>query len=327
MLKPDAVSRSLHGKLAAVAMFVIAAVYILASGHINTPLPPQLAQGLGLPSPTEWALSPLASTVVSVCFNLLTMLLILFINKTYNLLRTVTWLPIGLFAIMQGAIPQQVISLNSGSLVGLVIITCLFMMFDTYDNHSSTRTIFSTFLLLALAATTQYCFAIFIPLFWVICVQMRVLTLRGFIASALGILTVWINLPAFGIVDINNIQVPDIDSIFTAADGHTALYLMTVCGITTLMFIVSVTANALKTLAYNARSRALNGALLLVSLLAILAIIFDYNNCFAYVALLNFSAAYQITHYFVNHRYERQYIAVLGIIGVYIALYFWRLSL
>ena len=47
----------------------------------------------------------------------------------------------------------------------------------------------------------------------------------------------------------------------------------------------------------------------------------------AYLPLLNLCAAYQITHYFVNHRYDRQYIAVLAVAGIYVALAIWRLML
>lgn len=327
MLKPDIISRWFHGKFAAVAMFVIAAAYVVVSGQISDPLPPQNEQGLGLPAPSAWPLNSAGATAISIGLNLLIMLMLLLINKTYNLLRTMTWLPVGLFAIMQGAMPQQLLTLNSGPLVGLVIIIGLFMMFGTYDNPASNRTIFTAFLLMALGSTTQYCFAFFIPLFWVICLQMRVLTPRAFTASMLGIVTVWINMLGFGFIDFNSLHLPDIRSIFASADGHSALYLLTVTGITVLMLIASVAANAMKAFAYNARARAFNGAFLLVSLTTIIAMVFDYDNCLAYVPLLNLNAAYQITHYFVNHRYERQYIAVIGIIGVYLALYFWRITL
>lgn len=326
-MKPDVISRSFHGKIAAVVMFAIAALYIVVSGSLDSPLPAQGDQGIGLPSPTSWPLNSISSLTLSIGFNLLIMLLMLLINKTYNVLRAMTWLPIGLFAIMQGAIPRQVLMLSSGSFVCLVIILCLFMMFGTYDNRGSVRTVFMTFLLLSLASATQYCFIIFIPVFWIICLQMRVLTPRVFTGSVLGILTVWINLPGFGIIDIGDIRFPAISNIFSSLDMRTALYLVTLTGITVLMLTTSILANVMKTIAYNARARAYNGALLIISLTAIAAIMFDYDNCLAYVPLLNFSAAYQITHYFVNHRYERQYIAVLAVTGVYIALYFWRLSL
>lgn len=326
-MKSDVISRTFHGKLAAVAMFALAAFYIVASGSLDSPLPSQGDQGIGLQSPSYCPLSRWASLGISVGFNLLIMLLMLLINKTYNVLRAVTWLPIGLFAIMQGAIPRQVLTLNSGSFVCLVIVLCLFMMFSTYDSQSSVRTVFMTFLLLSVASATQYCFIFFIPVFWIICLQMRVLTLRGFVGSVLGILTVWINLLGFGIVDPAGIRFPTIGNIFSSLDLRTALYLVTLTGLTVLMLMTSILANVMKTIAYNARARAYNGALLIVSLTAIIAMVFDYDNCLAYVPLLNFSASYQITHYFVNHRYERQYIAVLAVVGVYIALYLWRLSL
>lgn len=80
-------------------------------------------------------------------------------------------------------------------------------------------------------------------------------------------------------------------------------------------------------IAYNAQARAYNGALTLVAFITIAAMAFNYNNLLAYLPLLNMCASYQITHYFVNHRYERQYAAVLGVCGAYVLLYLWRITL
>ena len=65
----------------------------------------------------------------------------------------------------------------------------------------------------------------------------------------------------------------------------------------------------------------------MLSLVTVVAVAVDFENLLAYLPLLNLCTAYQITHYFVNHRYERQYIAVLAVCGFYFALYLWRLSL
>ena len=93
------------------------------------------------------------------------------------------------------------------------------------------------------------------------------------------------------------------------------------------MLVASVGLNVLKTIAYNARARSYNGALTLIALVTILAMLFDYNNLVAYLPLLNVCAAYQLTHYFVRHRFDRQYAAVLSVCAVYIMLYLWRVAL
>ena len=65
----------------------------------------------------------------------------------------------------------------------------------------------------------------------------------------------------------------------------------------------------------------------MIAALTVVAMALDFDNLLSYLPMLNVCAAYQITHYSVNHRYDRQYIGILAVAGAYIALYLWRLSL
>lgn len=326
-MKSDALSRSFHKWPAALLMLVIACAYTVLAGFSQGNSLFQGDQGIGLPSPDNWPLTPLASMLCNEGLTILIMAMMIGLNRTYNVLRSMTWLPVGLFAIMQAAVPREIIFLSSGTLLCLVVSICLFLIFSTFDNPVHVRTVFLTFLLLSLGSAVQYCFIFFIPVFWIVCMQMRVFTARGFIGSLLGIATVWVILLGFGLVSPSDIHIPHITNLFEAIDLHSAMYLLTVVAITTFIMVISIVANLMKTIAYNARARAYNGAILVVSLASVLAMVFDYDNMLAYLPLLNMCAAFQITHYFVNHLYERQYIAILAIITIYVALYLWRLTI
>lgn len=326
-MKSELLSRKFHSRGAAIITVAVAALYAGLSGGLDNVLPAQGDQGIALPSPSSWNLAPTVSLIVNVGLNLLIMVLMMMLNRAYNVLRAITYLPVGLFAVMQAAVPRQVLFLNSGTVVAVVITACLFMMFSTYSRPDSVRTVYTVFLLLSAGLAAQYCFLLFVPVFWIICIQMRVMGPRAFLASLMGVATVWIILFGTGIVTVADVRLPRITNIFEAIDMRSALYLLTATAVTAFMLLSSVLANVLKTIAYNARARAYNGALVLVAVAAVAAMALDYDNLLAYLPLLNVCAAYQITHYFVNHRYERQYIAVLAIVGVYVALYLWRLSL
>lgn len=326
-MKSAQLSRKFHSRPAAVIMVAIAALYLALSSYLGVSSPPHDNQGIGLLSPSVWPLSSMASALLNIGFTVVIMLMMSVLNRAYNILRAISWLPIGLFAMMQAAVPTQVLWLNSGTLVCLVIVIGLYMMFSVYDSPGNVRTIFLTFMLLSLGVAVEYCFAFFIPVFWVISLQMRAFTPRCIVGSLLGILTVWIILLGFGIVDISSLRLPEFTSIFGEIDLYKALYLLSVVGITAFMLLSSILANFLKTIAYNAQARGYNGALTVISVVCMVAMTFDYGNMLAYLPLLNFSAAYQITHYFLNHRYDRQYIAVLAICGIYMSMYMWRLTL
>lgn len=320
-------SRKFHSRGAAMIMLAVAALYVLLSGGLNNILPSAGDRGIGLPSAGRWGLHPAWSLGLNIAANLLVMALMIIINKAYNVLRAMTWLEVGLFGIMQAAVPRELISLNSGSLVCLAVALCIFLMFSCYSAPSRVRTIFLTFLILSLGTATQYCFALYIVVFWLMIAQMRIFSGRTFTASFLGIVTVWIILFGFGLITPADLHLPRITGIFEAISLRSAIYLLAVAGIAAFLLLVTLALNVFKAIAYNARARAYNGALTLLALVTVAAMAVDFDNLLAYLPLLNFCAAYQITHYFVNHRYDRQYITILAIVGVYIALYLWRLSL
>ncbi|MBO5267543.1 MAG: hypothetical protein J6B13_02125 [Muribaculaceae bacterium] len=320
-------SQKFHTSAAAAIMIAVAALYVLATGGLSSPLPQQPGQGLCLPPVSTWNLGYWGGLVANVGLNAAIMAMMIVINKTYNVLRAVTRMQVGLFAIMQAAVPSVVVTLNSGTLVALTILCCIYLMFSCYDSPGYVKRVFLTFMLLSLGATVQYCFVLFIPVFWVICAQMRILRPRTFVASLLGIITVWWLLFGFGIITPADVHVPVVTRITEPLDLSSAIYLLIVTGFTAFVLVASVGLNVLKTIAYNARARSYNGALTLIALVTILAMLFDYNNLVAYLPLLNVCAAYQLTHYFVRHRFDRQYAAVLSVCAVYIMLYLWRVAL
>ncbi len=317
----------MHSSQAATLMVAGAGLFLLLTGGLTNILPPQGDQGICLPSAATWPLPQWAGALTNLALNALIMVMMVVVNKAYNVLRAVTKLQIGLFAMMQAAVPRELLTLNSGTLVALGVISGIFLLFSCYDNPWRVRRVFLAFMILSLGAATQYCFVAFIPVFWIICAQMRIFNLRTFLASVLGLLTVWIILLGFGFVGLADIHAPDITSVFEALNLRSALYLLLVAGFTTFLLLTSTVLNVMKTIAYNAQARAYNGALTLVAFITIAAMAFNYNNLLAYLPLLNMCASYQITHYFVNHRYERQYAAVLGVCGAYVLLYLWRITL
>jgi len=320
-------SQKFHSRNTAFIMVAVAALYVVLTGGMTGFLPPQGDQGICLPSPGSWQLPSWLGIVLNAALNILIMVMMMIVNKTFNVLRAMTWLHVGLFALMQAAVPREVVALNSGTLLALAVISCIYLLFSCYAEPERVRRVFLAFMMLSLGAATQYSFVVFIPVFWMITLQMQIFNSRTFLASLLGILTPWIILLGFGMVGISDIHTPDITSVFQAMNLRSALYLLIVSAFTAFILVTSTALNVLKTIAYNARARSYNGALTIVASVTILAMALNYNNLLAYLPLLNMCAAYQLTHYFVNHRFDRQYAAVLAVCAVYAVLYLWRITI
>lgn len=248
----------------------------------------------------------------------------LLLNKIYNVLRSMTSLYIALFAFMQMALPDYSTQFYSGTLLAIVIPACLLLLFGCYRTPDAMRRVFLIFMLLSAFASTQYCFALYIPAFLAGCAQMRIFGGRAFVAALLGIITPWWLMFGFGIVSPSDISIPHFSSIFSDSTLADTVPLLVTVGFTTLLLLLCFILNFIKTIAYNARARAYNGTFVLVAVTTLVAMVADYNNMTSYLPLLSFCAAMEATHYFSTHRVEKSSIAVLTLLAVYAVLFAWQ---
>lgn len=320
-------SQQMHRTHAAALMITAAALYLLLTVGYDDGLPPQGEQGLCLPPPALWPLPRWCDMLGGIALNALMLFVMALINKAFNVLRSNTRLQLGLFAIMSAAVPRLVLNVNSGILLALGVNVAIFLLFSCYDNPGASRRVFLAFLLMSVGAAMQYSFVVFVPVMWVVTAQMRIFSLRTFMASVFGLLTPWIILLGFGIVGPGDIHLPEVYGIFSTFAEDSAEYLLIITVFISFMLFVAIALNLSRTIAYNARARAFNGALTVTAIVSIIAITVNYNNLLAYLPLLNVCAAYQITHWFVNHRFEKQYIAVLTICFIFLMFYVWRMFL
>lgn len=321
------ISRQMHRSPAAVAMIAMAALYLLLASGFDEGFPPQGEQGFCLPPPALWPLARWIDVTGGILLNIVMLGMMAAFNKTFNVLRSNTRLQLGLFAVMAAAVPRVVVNVNSGIILAIAVNLSIYILFSCYDNPWGVRGVFLAFLILSLGATMQYSFLVYIPVMWLVVAQMRIFNLRTVLASLFGMVTPWIILLGFGIVSPADIHTPRVTGIFNSFEEDSTLYFMAITAFTSFLLVVAIALNLSRTIAYNARARAFNGALTVTAIVTIIAIIINYNNLLTYLPLLNVCAAYQITHWFVNHRFSRQFIAVLAVYVSYIVFYAWRIIL
>lgn len=155
---------------------------------------------------------------------------------------------------------------------------------------------------------------------------MRIFSLRSVLASLMGLATPWVILIGLGIVPVDMIQfpLPQVAS-FSAAAPDDVPMLVTVAT-TAFLTLAAWLQNAMKILSYNARYRAFQSVLSVLSLVSILAVTLDYTRVMAYIPLLNCCAAMQAAHLFAAvHRREKSYLAILSLVFIYILFYLWTI--
>lgn len=251
-------------------------------------------------------------------------LLLVYLNKTFNVLRCMTMLQATLYLIMALATPWQLSTLTTGTLLGLVAMTCCFMLFAEYGNAADCqRRVFLSFLLMSAGTAIDASFIILLPIFVFACIQMRVMTLRTILAILMGIATPWIIMLGFGIVALEQLSAPAILG-YAGLSAPGVAEAATAAAITGFVGIAAWTQNVMKILTYKAQSRAMLSLLTLLMLACTIGIAVDPSAAQSLCPLLSCGAALQLGHAFgAIHHTRRAWIAIVCIIIIYLTFFTW----
>lgn len=315
------ISRIIHTRgfgLAVAFLALVGACGYYFTGH-GLPIPGD--KGTVFPSANEWYTQSWFNFSSAIGWTCLTVVLMLLINKVYNILRSSTKLNIALFMAMMLATPDLMTFFYTGTLLAVVVPLCQYYLFSCFRNPGATRHVFIIFLLLSLCAAFQYCFVFYIPVFLIGLGQMQIFSWRSFLAALLGIITPWWIIFGFGIASPSDVSLPEFGNIFSIIPTDDMLLLLITIGLTVFFSVLCFVLNIFKTIAYNARARAMNGSYTVLLMFTIVAACIDYRDIIAYVPLLNYCAAIEITHYFSTHRGEKSFIPVILILAVYAAIF------
>ena len=320
-MKLAAITRAMHTR--GFSLGVAACVLVAACVYFYTGNTLLIAgdTGLGLPSANLWLPFGDWDFWAAMAGTALTTVLMMLLNKIYNVFRAMTSLFIGLFAIMQLATPGLMTQFYSGTVLAIVVPLCVMLLFSAYRDKGATRQVFLIFLLLSLFTATQYAYLVYIPVMLIGCAQMGIFTTKSLAAAFMGLLTPWIILIGFGLVDPLAIELPHPEGVFQFLDYDSATIFLAAIAFTGFVTLICYILNVLRTIAYNARARAVNGVFTMLLIFTVAAMALDRDNVFTYVPMLNFCAAMETTHYFSTHRADKSFIAIILIIAVYIALF------
>lgn len=324
------IQRFLHSRYCVLLMSIVLIALALVFYHIGDY--DYLATKIGgkgflLPSATEWTNNRELSLGINLGLIGLVVCGMICINKWYNVLRSLTMLFASLFLVMQVSTPDLLVQLYSGTVMTLVVVIDIILLFSCYHSDGNTQRVFLIFMLLSLGMLSQYAFVFYIPVFIVGCAQMRIFNARTLCAAVLGTITpVWI-LAGFGVIDLTAIKLPNFVSIFSTIETDEMFHLVVSIAMTAFLAVACWTLNFMKMISYNAQTRSYNGFMSVLTFGTMFFMIIDFTNIVSYVPLLNYCAAVQVTHLITAKQYERSYLAIFGVIVLYIGLFIWRVAI
>lgn len=309
----------------AVLLGVLALCMAFAGVSLDIAVPPEGDRGLTLPSPNNW-FEPggFATFFTTLCLLGLTCRALWFMTMQFNILRAYSVSYIGLFLVMTASMPTLTGALQGGVLLAPVILVSMMLLFSCYNSPgNSSRRVFAAFLLTSFGTLVQYGFTVYLPILFVGCTQMRVLNVRNMIAALIGVATPWWLWWAF---DSTPVSTPQFLFELEGADLIEALPAVAAIGLTLLVTLVAGFFASVKIYSFNARARAFNGLLTVVSAVTALMLFVDFTNFIFYVTLLNALAAIQVAHYNEIYASKRAYLFMLILPPAYTAIFFWRVS-
>ena len=155
---------------------------------------PTMAPGAGwgplMFSFAEWfSKIPPVSLAVAVALNFFIALLLIYINKHYNVLRSISYLFAGLFLVMEAALPTLFVHMSDGIFIAVVVLLSLIPLYTTFQDSERTRRVFLSFCIVSAGALVDITCAAYLIALFVGCFQMRCITLRTMRAAVWGIIT------------------------------------------------------------------------------------------------------------------------------------------
>ncbi|MDE6377732.1 MAG: hypothetical protein K2K72_03200, partial [Duncaniella sp.] len=119
----------------------------------------------------------------------LTAVALVVLNRTYNLLKTLSIFFAAYFIFTTCATPGVLAGISASVPLALTVILSTWILFSIYNTSVSDRRIFLIFTLFSAGALFDLKFLFFVPVFIVGLAQMKILRVKKIIAAIIGLIT------------------------------------------------------------------------------------------------------------------------------------------
>lgn len=307
-------------------LIAIASVIMTMQAWVLGKVPPITSDmSVVLPAPTEWLDNSWISMWINVVLLLGVTVLLVAINRTTNLLRTMSVFFGAFFLLSTASTPIVAGQLSASTPLAIIVIMCMWIMFSIYGVRASSRRVYLVFCLLSLGVLIQYAFLLYVPVFIIGLGQMRILKFKKLIAAFLGLIT-----PPWIVWGLGITPLPSMPAFFftppTILLGVEGAWpFIATVAFTLLVGFLAGILNLLKVIGFNAQARAYNGLMMSISIATGIFAIINFTNLPFYVTLLNACVAFQIGHFFRITAMRRGYIFIVACMAIYIGLYSWAI--
>lgn len=304
------------------ASLIIAAAMSAAAALTAPANPPAGVAGLCLPSPNTWLPGSLLSWGINLLLLLGLSFGLSFANKTHGFITGSGTLLAAFFALMTASNPWMDHGLNSSLILAAANLWCLSTAFSNFKNGNATQGVFLIATVLSAGSMIEYAFAFMVPVFIAICVLLKCLRFKEFLAMLMGLVApYWVAL-GFGLVAPEDFHLPELSNLFEAnGPGVGTLIVLINAAMTAFLGFILALNNMVKLYAGNSRRRLINLAFNLLGICCVILAVIDFNNITTYLATVYMVAAVQVANLFALHHIRKSHIWILLLMALYVALF------
>ncbi|MDE5799836.1 MAG: hypothetical protein K2H74_02290 [Paramuribaculum sp.] len=269
--------------------------------------------------------SSVRTTIVSILSVGISTLFLWMINRWYNITHSYSRIYIGLFILGLASVPALWCGKSPGLTLCTILLFCVIMLYSLYQRPGGTRRIFLVFCLLSIGSLSDFAYLGFAIPLMLACGQMRCLSLRAVLAAGIGLITpLWIGW-GVGLIDPTLLHYPALSIPTPEQINEYALPLQALMASVVIITAVITIVNTLTVYGHNAKTRANNGVLALMSLWSVIAIVIDFAHALSYMPILIAMMSLQVALCFSLRRQGRGYITVIVGILVFLSCAVWQM--
>lgn len=222
------------------------------------------------------------------------------LNKMFYFTHNASIAFAGIFMLLQCAMPAGVSI--SALIFAFAILTCTAILFSVFNNREYTRSMYLIFLILGTGAIFYRCYLWAVPLFLIGIAMMRAFSLRGLVASLLGLLTVPLLVLGFDLIPLEQLREPytfiSVDEMLDAFRHIGGMEMVASLTFATALCMLLGGVAFLTAYGYPARTRSYCMFFYLMAAASLLMAVVDFSDsAVPGTVLLNVCAAYHTSHF------------------------------
>ncbi len=261
---------------------------------------------------------------VSAAINVLCLLatggILLALNKVFTFVRSMTHLFVSAFFLLQLAHPSGLVSLNAGTLLGLMGAVTLMPLFASFQDSHAQRSIFLIFALVATGVMFHYGFLMLIPVYLLGFANMRVLDFKGVLAMLIGLVTPFWIVMGLGIASPSDAHLPQ----WALMERPQLTIQFGMALATSAIGIALMVMNLLTVVNYRMQPRVYNISLMIMLVMVIITLCLDYHDLAVFLPLLNLMVAVQMAQAYTlgaSSRFRNLFVLLLMVVCLAVAAF------